>query len=151
MTYSAQFEAFREAYATIDNRQKPLTWEDVYQGMHPGQEVPPALQGENLYSEKAHRAWELWQLATKQPDSPNPDVADVLCGALGTSRAHAYELMRDSLKASSAGLFTIMDSRELMECVMNAHANRGMHMTGTSNWAAHIGRAVQSAIWEKKK
>jgi hypothetical protein len=32
----------------------------------------------------------------------DPDIADIVAGALQTSRAHAYELMRDALAAREA-------------------------------------------------
>lgn len=49
---------------------------------------------------------------------------------------------RIALKTPGAGL----NSLGLMRAVMAAQENKGQLITGTSNWAAHIGFAVQDAI-----
>ncbi len=39
-----------------------------------------------------------------------------------------------------------MSTSHLAAMVLEAHNSKGSHMTGTSNWAAHIGRTVALAL-----
>lgn len=46
-------------------------------------------------------------------------------------------------------LTPVLTSREAMQVVMIADESRSMHFRGTSNWAAHIARAVERAVLTK--
>lgn len=59
-------------------------------------------------------------------------------------RQRHYELTQYAGKYEPFG--PVLDSLDLMRAVMTAHERKGEHMTGTSNWAAHIGFAVQDAV-----
>lgn len=55
--------------------------------------------------------------------------------------------MDDEAARPAAG--AVLTSREAMAVVLEADASRAEHMRGTSNWAAHIARAVERVVLTK--
>jgi len=60
------------------------------------------------------------EAAPPAPEAAEPDVADIIAGALQTSRAHAYELMREALKGTSDPAPEFEDDAQALDVLKRA-------------------------------
>jgi len=79
-----------------------------------------------------------------------PDVADIIAGALPTSRAHAYELMRQALKDATPHTEAVrMSEAEILDILCGVDADTKRLPPGFAQFARAVEQATAARLGVK--